>query len=363
MKQILILASVLTLMSACSKNDMPFSYENINANLDEYLTDKTVSVEVPTGSIAVVTMGSDTLAVSSTSLDVVVPKYITPTIDYVYASSSAKAISRANIVDPSLYSQLEKKQNQAYWQVLAFEDSKNGDYDYNDLILHNRYIIQNNQLIICIHPVAYGATKTINYGYEVYTKSGDTYTLIGKDEISDVRKNLFLDQTNSGFINTESYQRHYDGYTYTKTFDNCTKNLADYYIVSYIYTTDNSDKIYAINRENFRNVQLFDIKGKPYALVLHGVNKGVYTQIVDNKPISVGADWFQFPLEKVSIDDCYDIEGWLQGNKNNSSYLDAYIKTGAKVFNVNDNSRVSKGGNPARIYEVASPFVKVTDWQ
>ena len=53
MKQILCLVSVLTLMSACSQNDMPFSYENINANIDKYLTDKTVSVEVPTGSIAV----------------------------------------------------------------------------------------------------------------------------------------------------------------------------------------------------------------------------------------------------------------------------------------------------------------------
>src|SRR5574344_1530884 len=106
MKKVLFFASVLTLMSACSQNDTPFSYENLNANIDQYLTDKTVSVEVPSGSVAVVTVGGDTLAITATSQNVVVPKYVTPTIDYISASSNTKSIRRANSVNPSLYAQL-----------------------------------------------------------------------------------------------------------------------------------------------------------------------------------------------------------------------------------------------------------------
>lgn len=364
MKKYVYLLAILTLACSCSQNDSLYSYENVNANLDQYLTDKTVSVTVPSGSIAVVTMGensADTMAIISTSQDIVVPKYVTPNIDYVYATTTAsKSFTRANVVDASLYSQLEKNINANYWQVLAFEDSKNGDYDYNDLILHNRFILyKNNDLNIAIHPVALGAAKTINFGYEVYKKSGSTYTYIGGDEIKDVRKSLFLDQSNSGFINTESYQRHYDGYTYTKTFSNCTGNLSDYCVVSYITTGDDSEKIYAINNENAKSVDLFDTNGRPYALVLHGVSTTGYDQYYNGKIQKVGKDWFQYPMEQVRIDDCYDFNSWLQAGDN----LDKHIKSGAKVFDVNDNSRLSKAGVAARIYEVASPFILVTDWQ
>src|SRR5574344_1415370 len=365
MKKYVYLLAILTLACSCSQNDSLYSYENVNANLDQYLTDKTVSVTVPSGSIAVVTMGensADTMAIISTSQDIVVPKYVTPNIDYVYATTTAsKSFTRANVVDASLYSQLEKNINANYWQVLAFEDSKNGDYDYNDLILHNRFILyKNNDLNIAIHPVALGAAKTINFGYEVYKKSGSTYTYIGGDEIKDVRKSLFLDQSNSGFINTESYQRHYDGYTYTKTFSNCTGNLSDYCVVSYITTGDDSEKIYAINNENAKSVDLFDTNGKPYALVLHGVGSG-YKQYYNGSTSTVGLDWFQYPMEKVSLFDCYNMAGWVSSKDDGK--LDDYIKSGAKVFDVNDNSRLSKSGVAARIYEVAYPLIQVTDWQ
>src|SRR5574344_91654 len=365
MKKILCLVSVMAFFCGCSQNESLFSYENVNANLDQYLTDKTVSVTVPSGSIAVVTMdenSADTLAIISKTTDVVVPKYITPNIDYVYATTPAsKSTTRANVVDASLYSQLDKKRNANYWQVLAFEDSKNGDYDYNDLILHNKFILNySNELNISIHPVALGAAKTINFGYEVYKLSGNTYTLIGSDFITDVRKSLFLDQSNSGFINTESYQRHYDGYTYTKTFSNCTGNLSNYCVVSYITTGDDNEKIYAINKVNAKNVDLFDTNGKPYALVLHGVGSG-YKQYYNGSTSTVGLDWFQYPMEKVSLFDCYNMAGWVSSKDDGK--LDDYIKSGAKVFDVNDNSRLSKSGVAARIYEVAYPLIQVRDWQ
>ena len=363
MKKIIYFVSLIAIFCSCSHDGELYSYETVNANLDKYLTDKAVSVTVPSGSIAVVRMGGDTLSITTESKDVIVPKYATPTIDYY--SETASAATRAT--DPSYYNQLKNKANDNMWQVIAFEDSKNGDYDYNDLIVHNKYLISGNQLTIYIHPVALGAAKTINYGYELYKKDGDSYTKIGGDEISNVRKNLFLGSDPGGFINTEAYQRHYDGYTYSKTFTVSSNALSDYYIVSYITTDNSTDKIYAINKVNFKEADLFDVKGRPYALVLHGVSSNGYFQPnYSEQHGNVGFDWFQYPMERVSIDDCYDLSGWIQSSNtsNGSDCLDNFKKSGANVFNVVDRSRYhADGKTEAGVYELASPLPKVSDWQ
>ena len=365
-KFLMLFAITAITFSSCEKMDQPFSYENINANLDKYITEKSYTVNVPDGAIAVVTMGensTDTLSVTSTTKDIIVPKYITPSVNYVYSKSqSLKSIRKttSNTEDVNLYNNLYEKQKDSYWQVIAFEDSKNGDYDYNDLIVHNKYVLENGKLSIYIHPVALGAQKTINFGYELYKKSKSGYSLVSSDIINDVRKNLFVGKDESGFINTESYQRHYDGYTYGKTFDNCYGSLSDYCIVSYITTNDNTEKIYALNKENAKNTDLFDKNGMPYALVLHGVSKNGYKQNVNGKSIPVGYDWFKYPMERVNINNCYDIQKWLQSE----SPLEDYIIKDAKVFPINEASRYSSDGiTKVRIYELPKPFNRVTEWQ
>ena len=175
-----------------------FSYEDINANLDKFITEKEYTVNVPEGAVAVVTMGEDDmdmLSVTSTTKEVTVPKYMTPTITYVYPKSHGmKSVKKSvsTTEDTGLYNELYGSQKDSYWQVIAFEDSKDGDYDYNDLIVHNKYVLENGSLSIYIQPVALGAQKTINFGYELYKKSKSGYSLVSSDVINDVRNNLFV---------------------------------------------------------------------------------------------------------------------------------------------------------------------------
>lgn len=71
------------------------------------------------------------------------------------------------------------------WQAIMFEDTRSGDYDYNDLIIHVRNLHSWNKLQIDIQPIALGSQKVIKLG-----------CVIGNDKSEhiiseDVRKDLF----------------------------------------------------------------------------------------------------------------------------------------------------------------------------
>ena len=45
----------------------------------------------------------------------------------------------------------------------AFEDSRKGDYDYNDLIIHVSWSIRENSYTIAVQPIALGSSKKISW--------------------------------------------------------------------------------------------------------------------------------------------------------------------------------------------------------
>jgi hypothetical protein len=332
---------------SCSNDKDLYSPEEVNTTIENFLTTKDVTVTVPSGKVAVVHMGLDTLAVSDETTEVVEPKGITPTVDFydvATSSPTSRGVDQAN--------SLAAGNNQQLWQVIAFEDSKTGDKDYNDLIIHPKYILDKKAktLFIGVHPVALGATKSFGLGCEVYVNG----TLVQEYSIDNVRKDLFLDADGTDYINTRSYNRHYDGYTWGQTLTGITvSSLANISVAWYI-TVDRGEKIYALNKTKIKEVDMIDSSGYPYALVLTGVSVNGHLQ----GKIKCGYDWFRYPMEGVSIDKCYNLTKWAQTG--NGTCLESYIIDGAEVFDVDEYHFDASNG---RIYTVSVPYHLVTTWE
>ena len=86
------------------------------------------------------------------------------------------------------------------WQVVAFEDSRKGDYDYNDLIIHVSWSIRENSYTIAVQPIALGSSKKIKLGFE--KMDGNISSVDEVIVAEDCRKDLF--EGKEGFINTFS---------------------------------------------------------------------------------------------------------------------------------------------------------------
>ena len=298
-KILIYTVSICALLCSCSieNTDVYKEKESSLTDVEKFITNTAMDVDVPSNEIAIVRLGNDTLSITDNSKSVLVPNGIEPTIEYVSLSNNSKTRSSNNTVN-----NLEKKDQ--FWEVIAFEDSKNGDYDYNDLIVHVKYVVKNKNFSLYIQPVAYGATKSITLGFNVI-KDGIN---IGTGSIQNTRENLFNDVSN-GFINTEKYDKHYNGYTYSYNVKCNTNNLSDISIEWFIQV--DGQTIYAVNRTNYKYT--LDNNNMPYGLVLSNVNKVGYTQIVNNKSVEVGHDWFRYPKERVNIILCYDIEKYKTG--------------------------------------------------
>jgi len=352
-----LITMACTLASCSNDKDLyseptPEEIAATNANFEKFNTSTTMNVTVANGTYKVVRIGNDTLCVATESQSVVVPKGITPTVDEYTITSSRTDLDFYN----PLKSSQDKYAKEKFWQVIAFEDTKNGDYDYNDLIIHIRYQLSNdNKFSFFIHPVAYGASKTINLFYEVYDNTSNT--LLTSGSIMDTRKNLFLDNT-TNFINSYNYTRHYDGYT-ASVQDIATNvtHLTNISVVWYITNSnDPNTKIYALDKSLISKVEMFDSTGYPYSLVLSGVNPTGYPLEKNEK---CGFDWFKFPLETVDIRKCYDMDKWMSNNgTGNGIALENYLLDASKTLDVTTKESTSQRA----IYDIPAPIQKVTTW-
>lgn len=55
--------------------------------------------------------------------------------------------------------------------MVCFEDSRSGDYDYNDLVIHVKYQWNGTRFGFGVHPIALGSTKEVRLGAVVYKGS------------------------------------------------------------------------------------------------------------------------------------------------------------------------------------------------
>lgn len=280
MNRLLTLCFFTLGLGACVHNhSLSVDIEQRHSNCEGF---ESFTVPVKEGFTTYVTYNEDTLAVASEPITIKVPKGSINS--KVKSASSSLKIDYGILQEGTTYSQ--------HWQAVMFEDTRTGDYDYNDLVLHisNRFQRQNkdNILTIKIQPIALGSTKTIKLGCIICDDHSEH--IISED----VRKDLFQDA--KGFINTKSSE---DPIRYP-----LEPQITDYRIP---YEAVNSSTIawfievegnrfYAVSGElDYKNYDMFNDEAMPYGLVMYST--------------------FAYTEEKQSIYEAYpDFLKWLNGS-------------------------------------------------
>lgn len=241
---------------------------------------KTLDIKPPKDGIAIVTSDLDTIAITAVAQTVVVNKFVPVKIEYrsveEFPDYKNGGISRYN-------------------QTLAFEDTKKGDQDYNDLIV---YVNQENgwngkryKIKLKITPIALGSTIPIAFGFDDY--DGDEYTIA-----NDCRKELF--KSDKGFINTvkngdiKSYKT-----IHTKTYQ--MKSTDWKYTKLNFWIKASGNKLYITtashSKEEIDYSLMVGTHNKPYGLSI--------------------PDFFEYPAETKSIYNTYpDFDKWIKGDLN-----------------------------------------------
>lgn len=297
MKNLLFILAAAGLFSAC-KQDAPAPAPEIgNIDIENVITARTLQVPVEEGCIAVVKSGEEVIATADASTEILVPKDMVVEI-------------RQLTPDEFNLTGLETSTFQM-WQVIAFEDSRRGDYDYNDLVVHVKYSSRksnwypNTQVVrVGLQPVALGSTKSIALGYDVYagTECVKT-TMVAKD----CRAELFGGQ--AGMLNTYTRNFTCDHFVYKDdTNDPILCPAGKAISINWFIIVDGNVRLNALSTVYTTN--LVNTDNRPYGIILTHTGYQ-YTQ--EGQGI-VGFDWFNYPKETISIDEVYPEFGrWLTG--------------------------------------------------
>ena len=342
---ILALASIVLWSSSCLKLQRPDNSEKeaeIAQAMEKFVLTESVTVDVPEGKLAVVTLKgtTDTIAILPMTASIMVPS----------ASAFAEAETKAkgdpsidvDIIDPTGGMNVTEGAKYAGFSdsyfTLAFEDSFVGDYDYNDLVLgiclHNYkqegkkapYTVDDFVGSLKIKPIACGSRNKIGFGIRI-GKDGQDILLT-----DDVRRDYF--DGAEGFINTASWQ---DG---IMDFDVRTAYSQNSWIGDlYFFISVGNYHLYAANTNT--NTMMVDKNKCPYGIVVSNVagndnivfknisaeDKAKYGDI----PLFLSRTWWRYPYESVSLDEAYSEKrpsGWfsyvLENNKSmaNVCYFD-----------------------------------------
>lgn len=161
---------------------------DINHNVDIAALEPMADYEVPVrdGFTTVVTLDGEQLAVTRRPITISVPAYALKTragqLDVSYS-------------DEDIFGEFG---HVSYWNYLSFEDTRNGDYDYNDVVLHCRVVsdvpwyytgTEPCKHTVSVQPVALGGSATVGFGFLYRDASGDVREFIVTD---DIRRDLFF---------------------------------------------------------------------------------------------------------------------------------------------------------------------------
>lgn len=155
------------------------------------------------------------------------------------------------------------------WQTLVFEDSRVGDYDYNDLVFQAKYQVTDNNLRVSLQPIALGSTKNIKLGFKWVQGSRQGEEIVAENS----REELFAGKT--GFINTRNYDVHYNGFV--KEIDVPISGVVDPVQVWWFIEVDNG---YRINAINTAGADCLDDNLKPYGFAISDCGVGPVTRAV-----------------------------------------------------------------------------------
>lgn len=189
MKKVILAVASIALWASCIEDEKDYS-QIIETRVANCETSKDFSVPVKEGYTTFVTSGEDTLAMANEPITIRIPKNAT-----ISTRAEGDGINIS-------YDVLKEGAETTYaktWQAVMFEDTQNGDYDYNDLIIHVKHQTdlpwakEESLETIEIQPIALGSTKTIKLG--CILSDGSTHMIS-----DDVRTDLFGGR--QGFINT-----------------------------------------------------------------------------------------------------------------------------------------------------------------
>jgi hypothetical protein len=186
---------------------------------------------------------------------------------------------------------IDVEKNTSIDKIICFEDTKNGDYDYNDLVIYVRVVKKGkgSSIALQIKPMALGAKLPSGLGVQGLAQDGKT-ELYNELIIPDVRSTLF--NGDMGFLNAEAgvalkdYPLNTDYEIDVKDITNKNKDICkiNFYILV------NNQKMFAGTEG-----APMDIEGRPYGIIL--LNKD-----------------FKYPQERVNINQVYSgCDAWFDG--------------------------------------------------
>ncbi len=297
MKRFLSLIAVAGVLAACGNDPVERAPQTGNLDMNNVISTRTLSVPVETGHVAVVSCNEQVIATADRPTEVLVPK-------------DAQIEIRQLTPEEFNLTGLEVNTSQL-WQVIAFEDSRRGDYDYNDLVIHVKYEsrksnwYENTQVVrVAVQPVALGSTKLIALGYDVYAGAEKVKTEM---VAQDCRETLFGGRT--GMLNTLTKNFECDHFVYKNSTDDpilCPAGKA--IAVNWFIIVDGGVRLNSISTTY--TTDLVNADNRPYGIV--STHTGYrYTQ--EGQGV-VGLDWFNYPKENVAIDNVYpEFARWLVG--------------------------------------------------
>lgn len=291
MKRIRIAAAIVVaagLVFACMGLEMPDPYTP--ATEDEapakYVPYNAEYISVPAGSQSLIYLGGTLVATCNKSGYVVLPK-----------ATSTKALSDYQIVNIPLEGDPGVASENKLEMVVAFEDTKLGDHDYNDLVFQARMKITNavsgpSTVDIDITPIAMGATLQLGIGVVLTDSEGNV--LVDRQITDNCR--TFLFNGDEGFINTQQDRKHYDAVSLSITTES---NTAVAGISWYLLTP-----VHRLYASNYFQAYMDD-SNAPQGLVLMKIRDDIYYEKDGNNKYLCGNDFWQYPGENVPISEVY----------------------------------------------------------
>ncbi len=266
---LLFVALVLTTLSACIEKNVTCRQSAV-MNAIEPFTDYHLTTRP--GYTTILTVGEDTLAVCAEPMSVSVPR-----------AALRNNLLRESWSEDEIY---EKVSYAAHWQYLMFEDTRNADYDYNDLVIHVRFRADKRfdkeiwDNVISIQPVAFGSISQIRVG--VLYKDLTTGEMQERILVQDARTELFNGNTDFP-INTDP----------TKTIKQVSDKLTPYFELTTTYP--------------LRLVWFIEARGQRfYAATSQLADQSLEALSSDGMPYGLSVTWkINYPIERCRIADAY----------------------------------------------------------
>lgn len=346
---IIALALAVICSSSCLKYNRPENpnQEEIAQAIEKFVMTESMTIEVPEGKCAIVTLKgtTDTIAVLPMTASIMVPcSYSSETKAKGDPSVDVELITPVGgtTVGNTQYTGFSNS-----YFTLAFEDSFQGDYDYNDLVIavslnniridgrKTPYTLDDFRGRLLIKPIACGSSNKIGFGIRI-GKDGKDIVLT-----DDVREDFF--DNVEGFINTGRWQNGFMDFAVREIYSQ-EKWLGDVY---FFIVIGGNHRLYAANT----NISMVDNNKCPYGIIVSNVagnDANVYGKLtqedkqaltdkvqVNKSTITLNTQfkcrtWWRYPYESVSLDEAYKVDCKPQY----AGWFDFVLKTKASMSNV-----------------------------